>query len=371
MVTALSHLFRRSDRARSGARTTVAGPRVLWEHRGMRSLIRLAAATLLAAPSLAQVYSYDDGTTENALNFNGVAEIGFMHSFDAPLGDVIGAVDFAIGTALAPAGGLDGRLVRVCVWEDPQNNQNPAEATLLFESPAFAATQTNSDTKVSYALPQGVAVDGRFYVGVIVETAAGEFPVGLDSTGLDPGETGFLVGDATAIDAANLANASVAPGAVSGAVFLIDAQPGGPPPPLGGNYCTAVPNSTGVAGRMVPFGSSIVTQNNVTLAAEDLPPSQFGIFIVSRVQGFIPQAGGTSNGNLCVGGQIGRFVGPGQILNSGPNGRFELPIDLSALPQGSSPVAAMPGESWSFQAWHRDGVGAGSNFTDGFEIQFQ
>jgi hypothetical protein len=30
----------------------------------------------------------------------------------------------------------------------------------------------------------------------------------------------------------------------------------------------------------------------------------------------------------------------------------------------------MAGQTWNFQAWHRDQVGLGSNFTDGLEIQF-
>jgi len=77
---------------------------------------------------------------------------------------------------------------------------------------------------------------------------------------------------------------------------------------------------------------------------------------------------------LCLGGNIGRFVGPGQVLDSGADGRFELDLDLSALPQPSGSVAAMAGQSWSFQAWHRDTQPSGqatSNFTEGVELTFR
>ena len=88
----------------------------------------------------------------------------------------------------------------------------------------------------------------------------------------------------------------------------------------------------------------------------------------------MPGVGGASNGNLCVGGgmnQVGRFVGPGQILSSGPDGWFSLQLDLGAIPEGNVFVQVQPGETWYFQAWFRDPVGLGSNFTNGTEIRFQ
>lgn len=138
----------------------------------------------------------------------------------------------------------------------------------------------------------------------------------------------------------------------------------------GVNYCTAAANSAGLFGRMSAMGVATVASNDLTLVASDLPPGQFGIFITSKTQGFVPGAGGTSNGDLCLGGQIGRLVGPGQILNSGAGGAFSLHLDLGALPQGAGTVAVQPGETWYFQAWHRDAIGLGSNFTDGLAVDF-
>ena len=82
---------------------------------------------------------------------------------------------------------------------------------------------------------------------------------------------------------------------------------------------------------------------------------------------------GGSQGTLCLGGAIGRYVGPGQIVNSGSTGEITLAIDLTQTPQPTGLVSVQPGETWNFQAWYRDAIGgsATSNFTDGLSITFQ
>jgi hypothetical protein len=142
---------------------------------------------------------------------------------------------------------------------------------------------------------------------------------------------------------------------------------------LGTSYCTpGVPNSTGASGVMAASGSVSLVANDVTLIASSLPQNSFGYFLTSLTQGNVGQPGG-SQGVLCLGGSIGRFVGPGQILNSGAGGTFSLAIDNTALPTPQGPVAAIVGQAWNFQSWHRDAVGgaATSNFTDGLTITWQ
>ena len=141
--------------------------------------------------------------------------------------------------------------------------------------------------------------------------------------------------------------------------------------PIGTNYCMAAANSSGQTGAMSASGTLSVASNDVTITASNLPPSQFGIFVTSMTQAFVPGGNGSSNGNICLGGVIGRYSGPGQILSTGATGTFSLPIDLTSIPQGNGSVAAMAGQSWNFQAWHRDSVGLGSNFTDGIELPLQ
>jgi hypothetical protein len=147
----------------------------------------------------------------------------------------------------------------------------------------------------------------------------------------------------------------------------------GGPTSIGTNYCgPAVPNSTGASGTISGTGSTTVLNNNLGLVASDLPLNAFGYFLTSRTQGLVNQPGG-SLGVLCLGGQIGRYTGPGQIQNTGALGSFSLLLDLTQTPSPTGFVSVAAGETWNFQAWHRDAVGgsAVSNFTDGLSVPFQ
>lgn len=140
--------------------------------------------------------------------------------------------------------------------------------------------------------------------------------------------------------------------------------------PIGSAYCQAETNSTGQLGRLAVLGSNSVAGNFVVLSADGLPPQTFGIFLASREQGApTPLAG--SRGALCLGGQIGRFVGPGQVLPTGSGGRYSLDLDLGAVTQPGGPAAVQPGETWCFQSWYRDTfAGSVANLTDAVSVRF-
>ncbi|MEZ6015706.1 MAG: hypothetical protein R3F49_11365 [Planctomycetota bacterium] len=142
--------------------------------------------------------------------------------------------------------------------------------------------------------------------------------------------------------------------------------------PLGASYCAGVANSTGLAGQVFALGSERVIDDRVTLLANQLPRASFGYFLTSRLQGLAVQPGG-SQGNLCLAGAVGRFVGPLQIQSSGEAGTIRLVLELGLLPQPSGTAAAQAGEVWNFQLWHRDSAGgsATSNFTSGLALTLQ
>ena len=132
-----------------------------------------------------------------------------------------------------------------------------------------------------------------------------------------------------------------------------------------------LPNSTGNAATMSASGSASVAANDLVLAASSLPQNAFGFFLTSLTQGFVQNPGG-SQGNLCLGGSIGRYVGPGQVQNSGAAGAISLAVDLTQHPTPTGLVSVQAGETWNFTAWYRDAVGgsATSNFANGYEIVF-
>jgi hypothetical protein len=105
--------------------------------------------------------------------------------------------------------------------------------------------------------------------------------------------------------------------------------------------------------------------NSLALTASAMPINEFGYFICSQTQGFKPGPGG-SQGNLCLGGKIGRFSK--QLQSSGSAGTIAINVDLNALPVWRN-QSVLAGETWHFQAWFKDG--ASSNFTDGLSVLFQ
>lgn len=139
------------------------------------------------------------------------------------------------------------------------------------------------------------------------------------------------------------------------------------------SYCgPANANSSGWPATIEGIGSAVLAQNDLVLQASQLPPSTFGFFLCSRTQEFFANPGGSA-GNLCLGGSIGRYVGPGQVQNSGAAGTMTLAVDWMQMPQPTLSVAAMVGERWNFTAWFRDnflGIST-SNFTNGLSVDVQ
>ena len=118
------------------------------------------------------------------------------------------------------------------------------------------------------------------------------------------------------------------------------------------------------------LGSDVVFLNNLTISARSLSLNSFGYFIASRTAGSVfPVA--NSEGRLCVVGNVGRGVGGG-ILFSGTTGTFLGSINVNAIAQPSGTTPISPGETWYFQAWHRDANPTlTSNFTDAVAVTFQ
>ncbi|MEM6568798.1 MAG: hypothetical protein AAF957_10330 [Planctomycetota bacterium] len=143
-------------------------------------------------------------------------------------------------------------------------------------------------------------------------------------------------------------------------------------PTTGSGYCTGVPNSTGVPAATSAVGSRAVADDEMTLHCHRMPTGATAYFLASRQPGLTTNPGG-SDGNLCLAGPIGRFVGPGQVLNSGAEGRVSLDLDLAAHPTPTGFVQVLPGETWFYQCWYRDSTGgqATSNFSNGWGITFR
>ncbi len=145
------------------------------------------------------------------------------------------------------------------------------------------------------------------------------------------------------------------------------------PPPIGVSYCNPLAGFLNT-GSLTALGSVVAADNQVLLQASGLPANAIGFFIVGETRDLVHNPAG-SQGDLCVGGKIGRFNGPNQILNSGPSGYYELWLDLTRFPMNPNQMV-LAGETWRFQSWFRLPVApvvdnSDSDFTNALEIQFQ
>jgi hypothetical protein len=135
-------------------------------------------------------------------------------------------------------------------------------------------------------------------------------------------------------------------------------------------YCEpAHANSTGSPGVLKAVGSTVVADNSLSLFAENLPPSEFGIFLVGTGNSVTPLAGGSA-GDLCISVSLGRYNDISEIFLTGAAGTGSLTLDLGNTPTPSGRFPILVGQTWYFQSWYRDTPHTTSNFTNAVAIAF-
>lgn len=136
-------------------------------------------------------------------------------------------------------------------------------------------------------------------------------------------------------------------------------------PSIGNVYCSpATPNVAGRVATITAVGTNVLASPLMTgIVTHGLPEHTFGYFLVGSSAGTTTPPG--AHGPLCLGGAIGRYSL--QIHNTSHTENMGILIDRSALPVNPA-RAILPGETWRFQAWFRDG--SGSNFSDAVAVTF-
>lgn len=133
-------------------------------------------------------------------------------------------------------------------------------------------------------------------------------------------------------------------------------------------YCTSNPNSSGATASIRALGSDDASDNDLTVQAIQMPTNTVGYFLASPMAGFVANPVG-SQGNLCLGGAIGRYSNT--VLTSGASGSFALALNLTAIPTPTGSTSASAGSTFRWQAWFRDAnPSVTSNFTNGVEVLF-
>jgi hypothetical protein len=136
-------------------------------------------------------------------------------------------------------------------------------------------------------------------------------------------------------------------------------------PAIGTTYCNPANNNvSGGPATITAVGTHLLASPRVTaIVAHGMPEQTFGYFLVGAGANSVTPPG--SNGVLCLGGAIGRYSL--LIHNTTRTENMGIILDRSALPLNPA-RAILPGETWRFQAWFRDG--ASSNFSDAVAVRF-
>jgi hypothetical protein len=159
------------------------------------------------------------------------------------------------------------------------------------------------------------------------------------------------------------------PGAQSDPSVSVCGPVGGMGAPIVTNYCTAVPNSTGLAGTITAQNIDL-NARTMELAGANMPANVLALSLVARQQASVANPGG-STGRLCLGGGIGRAVGGSALMTSATGAVLEA-VNLDSIPTPVGTASVQSGDQWYFQYWHRDSAlgFATSNFTNGVRVVF-
>lgn len=131
------------------------------------------------------------------------------------------------------------------------------------------------------------------------------------------------------------------------------------------------PNAAGVQATLAVSGSPFAggTLNVRTSGLQ--PGGMFGLLVLGDLRTSpTPITGGL--GSLCVGGLLGRFNA--QVQTADAAGTQNYVVETASVPTAMGAMPILPGDSWTFQTWHRDvasGGAATSNTSTALEVTFR
>ncbi len=131
--------------------------------------------------------------------------------------------------------------------------------------------------------------------------------------------------------------------------------------------CVSSPNSASPTGaRICATGSVSLLDNALDLVVTDLPPNRFGFFLMSTIEVPAFALPAPSQGSLCLGTPIVRFLG--SLQSSGTQGQVAFRPNLNNIPQPGPTLAV--GDTAVFQFWYRD-QGADSGTSNGVAVTLE
>jgi|GEM_PF-1384040 len=302
----------------------------------MKHAVRLALLALLAPAAQAQqIYALDDGAPNLGITYGMPADYAWLQSFTTSGGpDAI----VKVRLMLEPGGIRPGTTIRLCVWEDPNDDLQPNDAVLRSVHADVVPSVANL-AWIDYELPAAGGVEGAFFLGAIVETDGTFATIGLvDTDAAITGRAWFAAAGPRQLDPERLGDAGPQRIEVLGAgirgAFLLRGEGTGTAPRT---YCDAKPNSLGCEPRIRTLGvASASAGTGFHVQATGLLNRGAGTLLYSvHGRSAVPFGGGT----MCLAGPLRRTP----TMQSG----------------GSAQVRDCSGvHSFDFAAWVASGVDA-------------
>lgn len=282
--------------------------------RNIASLVTLFFSSLLATcalPSRASAqntYALDDGVPNSGLSYGLPTDYCWFQSFQT-----VGAADTITTVRILWAPGMipAGTPVRLCVWEDPNDDGDPADAILVGQQTSVVPNVVGL-AYTSYPISPSL-VHGSFFVGAVLTTDGSFGTIALLDYDSPYTHKAWFATDAPGFfDPAALSSSFYNHIEIIGAgihgVFLIRAEGTGNTPTT---YCTAKTNSLGCTPQIASFGTASASA-----------PAGFHVYatnVLNRTPGLLVY--GTSGrattpfggGTLCVAGPLRRTP----VQNSG------------------------------------------------------
>jgi hypothetical protein len=336
---------------------------------------------------------YDDGTSENAQTVgtqNTLRSTGWIHAVgrvgETTTVTTVSTVWGWTGTGSPLPAGLTGE---VAVWEDPNDDGDPADAVLLGSGSAPMVGQ-HTDAFQAIPLTSSVNASGVFFIGAWVTHTTG-FPAPRDVSGCS-GEPfkGWLVGNAgLPLDTANLALNSTPPFQSTNGnsyLFLLRADCTGGPVSTGTTFCsgdgtaTACPcGNSGAAGNgcassvnanggnLSATGNASLTGDTVVLAGTGMPNSS-ALYFQGTTQQNAGNGSAFGDGLRCAGGTVVRL---GTTANVGGASMYPFGANPSVSVKGNISMLTAP-VTRTYQIWYRNAAAfctaSTFNLTNGLEI---
>lgn len=254
-------------------------------------------AVLLAGPSQAQtLYAMDDGVPNSGLSYGLPTDYCWFQFFDT-----VGPVDSIanLQVMFQPSGIRPGTPITLCVWEDPNNDGDPADAQLL-ASTTSTVPAVSTFAYTVYPLPAPATVHGTFFVGAFLTTDGNAGAISLLDYDTTYSHRAYFATDAPgffdpALLSSSFYNHIEVLGAGIHGVFLLRAEGSVAPTTT---YCVAKVNSRGCTPQINWLGtpSSTATAGFFVLGTNEINRKPGILLFTTGGRAAVPFFGGT----LCL-----------------------------------------------------------------------